>query len=82
MNYADVVRLSRTNDHQLCLVRSQAETELGRLMQKDEESLLFARFKPKLICNQIEKVTMFFFLMLLIFLSVWIWRFEILVDAL
>ena len=61
MNYADVVRGSRTNDRQLCLVRSQAETELGRLMQKDEESLLFARFKPKLICNQIEKVTMFFF---------------------
>ena len=56
MNYADVVRLSRTNDHQLCLVRSQAETELGRLMQKDEESLLFARFKPKVICDHIKKV--------------------------
>ena len=56
MNYADVVRLSRTNDHQLCLVRSQAETELGRLMQKDEESLLFARFKPKVICDHIKKI--------------------------
>ena len=61
MNYADVVGGSRTNDHQLCLVRSQAETELGRLMQKDEEALLFARFKPKVICDQIEKVTINYF---------------------
>lgn len=73
MSYADIVKMRLPNDREIDLIRSQAETELGRMLQTEEESLLFTRFTPNMLCSQINKVWSNAITLYFMIFSVWIW---------
>ena len=56
MSYAQVVKRHILEDCEIRTIRSQAETELGRKLDKRDESLLLSRFKKEELCEHIEKV--------------------------
>ena len=56
MNYAKAV-VSLSDEHYYAeTIKSQAELEIGRMLNSMEESLLFSRFRAKQLCEQILKV--------------------------
>ena len=56
MNFARAVRgrLSRSNIFEA--IQAQAETELGRMISKDEQNLIFNKNPPSVVLEQIQKV--------------------------
>ena len=56
MNFARAVkgRLTRSNIFEA--IQSQAETELGRMITKEEQNLIFAKDPPSVVLDQIQKV--------------------------
>ena len=81
MSYADIVKNKLANDREIDIIRSQAETELRRVLQKEEESLLLTRFTPNRLCSQINKVWSNEITLYSMIFSVWIWSSEIFSDA-
>ena len=56
MNFSRAVKGHLTRTGAIRAIHSQAETELGRVLSKEEESLLFAKTDPSDLQAQIEKV--------------------------
>jgi hypothetical protein len=56
MNFSRAVKGHLTRTGAIRAIQSQAETELGRKMSKEEESLLFSNTQPNSLWAQIEKV--------------------------
>ena len=56
MSFTDLVEEYTEKDQGLRIIRSQAETELGREMEENEEALLLSRFQPEQLCQHIHKV--------------------------
>ena len=56
MNFSRAVKGHLTKTSAIRAIHSQAETELGRVLSKEEESLLFAKTNPCDLQAQIEKV--------------------------
>ena len=77
MNFAHAVlgRLSRTGV--MNAIQSQAETELGRKLSKEEEVLIFTNHPPVVVLEQIETVIDSYFVLfkikVYIIISVWVW---------
>jgi hypothetical protein len=56
MNFSRAVKGHLTRPGAIRAIQSQAETELGRMLSKDEESFLFTNTPPIILRAQIEKV--------------------------
>ena len=56
VNYAQAVKNSKPCENMINVIRSQAQTELGRYLDISEESVLFKRFPPNLMYEHIQKV--------------------------
>ena len=56
MNYAKAVANLSDEHYYIQDIQSQAELEIGRMLNSMEESLLFSRFRAKQLCEQILKV--------------------------
>jgi hypothetical protein len=56
MNFSRAVKGHLTRTGAIRVIQSQAETELGRKLSKEEESLLFKNNPPNILQAQIEKV--------------------------
>ena len=58
-------------------IQSQAETELGRKLSKEEEVLIFTNHPPVVVLEQIETVIDSYFVLfkikVYIIISVWVW---------
>ena len=55
MNFSQAVRGQLTTSGAINAIQSQAETELGRNLSKEEESFLFSHTHPTLLSGQIQK---------------------------
>ena len=56
MNFSQAVKGHLTRAGAIRAIQSQAETELGRKLSKEEESFLFTNTHPNILQAQIEKV--------------------------
>jgi hypothetical protein len=56
MNFSKAVKGHPTKSFAIKAIQSQAETELGRKLTKEEESILFSKTHPNILLDQIEKV--------------------------
>ena len=56
MNFSQAVKGHLTRSGAIRAIQSQAETELGRKLSKEEESFLFTKNDPNIFLAQIEKV--------------------------
>jgi hypothetical protein len=59
MNYAQALKGRKTRSYLLNAVQSQAETEIGRKLSKDEASKLLQRFPIECIYDATHKVNMY-----------------------
>ena len=55
MNFSQAVKGQLTRPGAVRAIQSQAETELGRKLTKEEESLLFSKSHPNIFLGQIQK---------------------------
>ena len=55
MNFSQAVRGQVTTSGAIKAIQSQAETELGRNLSKEEENFLFSHTNPSLLFGQIQK---------------------------
>ena len=58
MNFVKIVKKKPVKENEIELIQSQAETEVGHILSKSEQSLPFSRFPQDHICRQILKVCM------------------------
>ena len=56
MNYAQAARGHHTRGGVTRAIQSQAETELGRKLSKEEEIFLSTKFSPPSLLDEIKKV--------------------------
>ena len=56
MNFSRAVKGHLTRTGAIRAIQSQAETELGRKLSREEESLLFNNTDPNILQAKIEKV--------------------------
>ena len=56
MNFSQAVKGHLTRSGAIRAIQSQAETELGRKLSKEEELFLFTNTHPNMLMAQIEKV--------------------------
>jgi hypothetical protein len=56
MNFSQAVRGQLTRSGAIRGIQIQAETELGRKLNKEEEAFLFSTISPNMLLNQIQKV--------------------------
>ena len=56
MNFSQAVKGHLTRSGAIRAIQSQAETELGRKLSREEESILFNNTPPNILQAQIEKV--------------------------
>ena len=56
MNFSKAVKGHPSKSFTIKAIQSQAETELGRKLTKEEESILFFKTHPNILLDQIEKV--------------------------
>ena len=56
MNFSQAVKGPLTNQSGLRMIRSQAETEIGRKLSDAEESLVFSKYPRNVLLENIEKV--------------------------
>jgi hypothetical protein len=56
MNFSQAVKGQLSRPGAVRAIQSQAETELGRKLSKEEESLLFRNIHPNTFLGQIQKV--------------------------
>jgi hypothetical protein len=76
MNFSRAVKGHLTRAGAIRAIQSQAETELGRKLSKEEESLLFTNTHPNIFQAQIEKVLTKCFIEFCsnpLYCLVWIW---------
>jgi hypothetical protein len=59
MNFSQAVKGHLTRSGAIRGIQFQAETELGRKLNKQEEALLFSAISPNMLLNQIQKVKYF-----------------------
>ena len=59
MNYAQAARGHHTRVGVTMAIQSQAETELGRKLSKEEEIFLSTKFSPCSLLDEIKKVGRF-----------------------
>ena len=55
MNFTQAVKGQLSTPAAIMAIQSQAETELGRNLSKEEESILFSNASPKVLLGQIQK---------------------------
>ena len=55
MNFSQAVKGQLTRPSAVRAIQSHAETELGRKLSKEEESLLFSNCHPNILLGQIQK---------------------------
>ena len=55
MNFSQAVRGQLTTPSAIMAIQSQAETELGRNLSKEEESFLFSNTNPKVVLGEMQK---------------------------
>ena len=77
MNFSQAVKGQLKPSQAILAINSQAETELRRSLNKDEETFLFKKFNPHILLEQIQKVIMLCYnvnsVLYCIFIIVWIW---------
>ena len=56
MNYAKAVANLSDEHYYIQDIQSQAELEIGRMLNSMEKNILFSRFSAKQLCGQILKV--------------------------
>jgi hypothetical protein len=56
MNFSQAVKGQLTRSGAIRAIQSQADTELGRKLTKEEESFLFTKTHPNILLGQIQKV--------------------------
>jgi hypothetical protein len=59
MNFSHAVKGCLSRSGTIRAIHSQAETELGRQLSKEEENLLLVNTNPDILLGQIEKVINF-----------------------
>ena len=59
MNFAQAVKGRLTRSATVGAIQSQAETELGRKLKKEEEDQIFSHSPPKEVLLQIQKVLVY-----------------------
>ena len=74
MSYAHAVKRIKINavENRIKVIRSQAETELGRKLEDSEEYSLLSRFSSNMLCEQIQKVSQVAKMEVYMHISVWI----------
>ena len=56
MNYLQAVKGQLQPSQAIMAIKSQAETELRRSLNREEEEYLFTNFPPNILLGQIQKV--------------------------
>ena len=84
MNYSNAVKGQLTRSTMTSYVFSQAESELHRPLNKEEEALLFEKYSIKDIFNRIHKVSVYYSVIFVIhwLFLVWVWYYQVSVAAL
>ena len=84
MSYSNAVKGRLTRSSMKGYILSQAELELCRSLNQEEEAMLFEMFSTQDIFNRIHKVCINYFIYFCIiegFFLVWLWNYQVFVAS-